>query len=109
MIASALTKKIAPAHKMLTIHNGIDQIEKRVVPIKENEEHPLIVMVARFEMPKRQDLLLEALAEISDTPWHLQLIGDGSLRPHLEKFIASKGLTDRVSFWGNQLDVTPLP
>ncbi|MEB2300399.1 hypothetical protein LAV72_12310 [Lysinibacillus xylanilyticus] len=23
----ALTKKIAPAHKMLTIHNGIDQIE----------------------------------------------------------------------------------
>lgn len=47
---------------MQTIHNGIYQIKKRVVPMKEKEEHPLIVMVARFEVPKRQDLLLEALA-----------------------------------------------
>ncbi|MFE3573629.1 glycosyltransferase family 4 protein [Lysinibacillus sp. NPDC059133] len=104
----ALTKKIAPAHKMLTIHNGIDQIEKQVAPNREKEEHPLIVMVARFEVPKRQDLLLEALAELSDIPWRLQLIGDGSLRPNLETFIATKGLTDRVSFLGNQLDVTSL-
>ncbi|MFF2178052.1 glycosyltransferase family 4 protein [Lysinibacillus sp. NPDC058147] len=104
----ALTKKIAPAHKMMTIHNGIDQIEKQIAPTKENEEHPLIVMVARFEVPKRQDLLLETLAELSDLPWRLQLIGDGSLRPSLEKFVADKGLTDRVSFLGNQLDVTSL-
>lgn len=89
---------------MLTIHNGIDQIENRVAPIKENEEHPLIMMVARFEVSKRQDLLLEALAELSDTPWRLQLIGDGSLRPSLEKIVTDKGLTDRVSFLGNQLE-----
>ncbi|WP_223556579.1 MULTISPECIES: glycosyltransferase family 4 protein [Lysinibacillus] len=104
----ALTKRIAPAHKMLTIHNGIDQIDKRIAPNREKEEHPLIVMVARFEVPKRQDLLLEALAELSDIPWRLQLIGDGSLRPNLETFVANKGLTDRVSFLGNQLEVTPL-
>ncbi|WP_285399296.1 glycosyltransferase family 4 protein [Lysinibacillus sp. fls2-241-R2A-57] len=101
----ALTKRIAPAHKMLTIHNGIEQKEMRVAPNREKEEHPLIVMVARFEVPKRQDLLLEALAELSDIPWRLQLIGDGSLRPDLEKFVVNKGLTDRVSFLGNQLDV----
>jgi len=104
----ALTEKIAPSHKMQTIHNGIYQIEKRVAPIKETDEYPLIVMVARFEVPKRQDLLLEALAEISDVPWRLRLIGDGSLRPSLEKFVADKGLMDRVSFLGNQLDVTSL-
>lgn len=104
----ALMQKIAPALKMLTIHNGIDQIEKQVAPIKEKEELPLIVMVARFEVPKRQDLLLEALVELSDVPWRLQLIGDGSLRPSLEEFIADKGLIDRVSFLGNQLDVTSL-
>ncbi|WP_337993607.1 hypothetical protein [Lysinibacillus sp. CNPSo 3705] len=45
-------------------------------------------MVARFEVPKRQDLLLKALAEFSDVPLRLQLIGDGSLRPRLEEFIA---------------------
>ncbi|MGE7691463.1 hypothetical protein ACQKMI_19920 [Lysinibacillus sp. NPDC097214] len=49
----ALTKKIAPAHKMLTIHNGIDQKEKQVAPFREKQEHPLFVMVARFEVPKR--------------------------------------------------------
>jgi len=49
----ALKKKIAPAHKMLTIHNGIDQIEQQVAPIREKQEHPLVVMVARFEVPKR--------------------------------------------------------
>lgn len=37
--------------------------KKQVAPMKKNEEHPLIVMVARFEVPKRQDLLLETLAE----------------------------------------------
>lgn len=55
-------------------------------------------MVARFEVPKRQDLLLETLAELSDTPRRLQLIGDGSLRPRLEKFVADKGLMELVSF-----------
>ncbi len=104
----ALTQRIAPAHKMLTIHNGIEQIEKRAAHHREKEEHPLIVMVARFEVPKRQDLLLEALAELSDVPWRLQFIGDGSLRPNLEKFVADKKLTERVAFLGNQLDVTAL-
>ncbi|MCL1702163.1 hypothetical protein MWJ95_17285 [Lysinibacillus sp. Bpr_S20] len=82
--------------------------KKQVAPMKKNEEHPLIVMVARFEVPKRQDLLLETLAEFFYTPWRLQFIDDGSLRPRLEKFITDKGLMERVSFLVNQLDVTSL-
>jgi len=62
-------------------------------------------MVARFEVPKRQDLLLEALAELTDVPWQLQLVGDGSLRPALEEFVAQHNLTDRIIFLGDQLDV----
>ncbi|UZN01176.1 glycosyltransferase [Lysinibacillus sp. MHQ-1] len=56
-------------------------------------------MVARFEVPKRQDLLLEALAELTDVPWQLQLVGDGSLRPALEEFVAQHNLTDRIIFF----------
>ncbi|MFJ7668338.1 glycosyltransferase family 4 protein [Lysinibacillus sp. NPDC097195] len=104
----ALTKGIAPAHKMLTIHNGIEQIEGANVPKREHNEHPHIVMVARFEVPKRQDLLLQALLELTDIPWHLRLIGDGSLRPQAEQFVKEKGLLERVSFLGNQLDISPL-
>ena len=68
-------------------------------------ERPVIVMVARFEVPKRQDVLLKTLAELTDIPWHLQLIGDGSLRPALEHFVEQNRLSNRVTFLGNQLDV----
>ncbi|MFJ5767221.1 glycosyltransferase family 4 protein [Lysinibacillus sp. NPDC093210] len=102
----ALTKGIAPAHKLQTVHNGIEQLEKKIAPNRAKNEHPQIVMVARFEVPKRQDLLLEALMELSDIPWHLQFIGDGSLRPQLESYVKDKGFSERVTFLGNQLDVT---
>ncbi|KPN89552.1 mannosyl transferase [Lysinibacillus sp. ZYM-1] len=102
----ALMKKVAPAHKLLTIHNGIDPIENsHLTTEKTYMEQPVIVMVARFEVPKRHDLLLEALAELTDVPWQLQLIGDGSLRPALEEFVEQHDLTDRISFLGDQLDV----
>ncbi|MEK5331480.1 glycosyltransferase family 4 protein [Lysinibacillus sp. FSL W8-0992] len=104
----ALTKGIAPAHKMQTVHNGIEQLETKIAPNRVENEHPQIVMVARFEVPKRQDLLLEALMELSDIPWHLQFIGDGSLRPQLERYVKDKGFSERVTFLGNQLDVTKL-
>ena len=102
----ALTKGIAPAHKMLTVHNGIEQVETTRDSKRENAEHPQLVMVARFEVPKRQDILLEALLELTDIPWHLQLIGDGSLRPQLEHYVKDKGLAERVTFLGNRMDVS---
>lgn len=101
----ALLEKVAPAHKLLTIHNGIDRIERSKATEKTFVEQPIIIMVARFEVPKRQDILLKALAELTDLSWHLQLIGDGSLRPALEDFVVQHGLTNRVTFLGNQLDV----
>ncbi|UNT56542.1 MULTISPECIES: glycosyltransferase family 4 protein [Lysinibacillus] len=101
----ALLKKVAPAHKLLTIHNGIDPIERNETTEKICMEQPVIVMVARFEVPKRPDVLLKTLAELTDIPWHLQLIGDGSLRPALEHFVEQNGLSNRVTFLGNQLDV----
>ncbi|MFJ7738089.1 hypothetical protein ACIQ2D_17380 [Lysinibacillus sp. NPDC097287] len=56
----------------------------------------MILMVARFEVPKRQDLLLEALAELTEIPGQLHLIGDGSLRPSLEKCVVEHNLVGRV-------------
>jgi len=104
----ALTKGIAPAHKMQTIHNGIEHLESIMAPNRVWSEQPQLVMVARFEIPKRQDRLLEALLALRDIPWHLQFIGDGSLRLPLENYVKDKGLSERVTFLGNQLDVTTL-
>ncbi|MGE6515584.1 glycosyltransferase family 4 protein [Lysinibacillus sphaericus] len=104
----ALTKGIAPVHKLTTIHNGIEQLSECVTQSKNSLEYPLIMMVARFEVPKRQDALLEALIELTEVPWRIQFIGDGSRRPALEKYVADKGFTDRVAFLGNQTEVTEL-
>ncbi|CAM5677013.1 Mannosyl transferase OS=Lysinibacillus sphaericus OX=1421 GN=LS41612_05020 PE=4 SV=1 [Lysinibacillus sphaericus] len=52
--------------------------------------------------------MLEALLALRDIPWHLQFIGDGSLRLSLENYVKDKGLSERVTFLGNQLDVTTL-
>ncbi|WP_238602044.1 glycosyltransferase family 4 protein [Lysinibacillus parviboronicapiens] len=104
----ALTKGIAPAHKLMTIHNGITQLADPATLSKNSLECPLIMMVARFEIPKRQDTLLEALIELPEVPWRIQFIGDGSLRPALEKYVTDKGFAHRVTFLGNQTEVTEL-
>lgn len=104
----ALAKRIAPTHKMMTIHNGIELLTENNQIEHSRQEGPLIVMVARFEVPKRQDLLLEALSELTDIPWQLHFIGDGSLRPLLEKYVAEHNLMGRVQFLGNRMDITTL-
>ncbi|QDP99983.1 glycosyltransferase family 4 protein [Lysinibacillus fusiformis] len=104
----ALTKGIAPAHKLMTIHNGIAQLADQHAPKYDSLDSPLIMMVARFEVPKRQDALLAALMELPEVPWRIQFIGDGSLRPDLEKYVTDKGFADRVTFLGNQSKVTEL-
>lgn len=104
----ALTKGIAPAHKLMTIHNGIVQLADQHTPKYDSLDYPLIMMVARFEVPKRQDALLAALMELPEVPWRIQFIGDGSLRPALEKYVTDKGFADRVTFLGNQSKVTEL-
>lgn len=92
----------------MTIHNGIAQLADQHAPKYDSLDSPLIMMVARFEVPKRQDALLAALMELPEVPWRIQFIGDGSLRPDLEKYVTDKGFADRVTFLGNQSKVTEL-
>ncbi|GLC89776.1 glycosyltransferase family 4 protein [Lysinibacillus piscis] len=100
----AHSSKIAPPHKIATVHNGIWQEAQTKV----QQTCPRITMIARFEAPKRQDLLLEALLELQDLHWHMQFVGDGSAREAAEKFVKHHNLTARVTFLGNQLDVSAI-
>lgn len=65
-----------------------------------------LVFVGRFEPPKDHATVLRALASIPRV--HLLLVGDGMLRPRLEKLARSLGIADRVTFLGLRNDVAQI-
>jgi glycosyltransferase involved in cell wall biosynthesis len=71
---------------------------------------PLILgSVAALRPEKRQDRLLELIADLSTRrSLELWLIGDGALREALALQAADLGIADRVRFWGQREDVPEL-
>lgn len=63
-------------------------------------QYPLVGWVGRLSREKGADVMIEAFAQVSDSRWHLALIGDGAERVHLEARIAQLGLGDRVHLLG---------
>jgi glycosyltransferase involved in cell wall biosynthesis len=63
----------------------------------------VIGFVGRLSPEKGLDLLLDAVAEVPSVngrELRLLLAGDGELRPHLEELTRQRGLSHRVSFFG---------
>jgi len=100
----AIREKVCSPSQIVTIHNGIPDIppELRADPAR---QPPRLVMVARFDKQKNHKLLLDALAELRELDWHLELIGDGPLKKEMEAHANLLGLKERVSFPGLCNDV----
>ena len=100
----ALEYGITRPEHIVTVHNGMPDIPPALradpgrTPVR-------LVMVARFELQKDQRTLVRALAELRQYPWELDLIGDGPLIPEITALCAELGLSERVRFWGQVLDV----
>ncbi len=60
----------------------------------------LLLAVGNLVAVKGIDILLDALAQTSDAPWHLTVIGDGPDRQALERRATSLGIGKRVTFVG---------
>ena len=67
---------------------------------------PVLVWVGRLVAQKDPHTLLRAFAEVA-APARLLLLGEGELRPELERLVAELGLRGRVRFAGFQAN--PLP
>ena len=91
----ALRYRIAPADKLLAIHNGADRN-----PFSDPEREDLIVMNGRLAYPKEYLLLLRAY-KLSGSLLRLEIISDGPDRPVIEAKIAELGLKDRVTLLGD--------
>lgn len=110
-----LLHKVAPPEKVVTIHYGVEdhatlhpviadraKSEKRIL----NNAGVQLTMVAGFRKQKDHPTLINALAELSELNWHLNLLGDGELQESIAGLIDSKNLSDRVSFHGAVNNVT---
>ncbi|SDN32463.1 Glycosyltransferase involved in cell wall bisynthesis [Paenibacillus sp. yr247] len=98
---------VIPASKLVTIQNGIPDME--VMPIRQGAQSSIrLIMVARMERPKKQLFLLEALAGIHHLDWELDLVGDGPQLAEIQKMIVKLGLEHKVRLLGERKDVSTL-
>lgn len=106
--ADALHGWVACSRSRITvIPNGIDFARFATGRAARQSERPMTaIFVARLEPQKDHLNLLRALQQVPGL--HLKLVGDGSLRPELESFVAAAGLNDRVEFLGWRDDVPEL-
>lgn len=92
-------------NKLRVIFNAIPPPSGFSPPPAVREYGTKIIWVGRMDAPKNPQLMLEAFALFpADNGFSLDFIGDGSLRPLLEKRARELGLQTRVHFQGFQAD-----
>lgn len=101
----ALAADVGTPNLLVTIHNGIPEIEPELKVRRDEGEVIRLVMVARFEEPKNHAALLQALSELGGRNWHLELIGDGPNFASMKSLARELGLVDQVTFMGARDDV----
>ncbi len=97
-----LSRGVGTRAKTICIHNGVTEIcgnssghdARTVDPV------PRILMVARFEEQKDQELLLRSLGDNCDRGWHLTLVGNGPRKEACEELASNCGIASRVEFAG---------
>ncbi|WP_146345834.1 glycosyltransferase [Phaeobacter marinintestinus] len=85
--------------RLKVVHCGIE-------PSAFSDPEPLptgplrLVSIGRFVEQKGQMVLVNAMAQLRDSPVHLTLVGDGDMRGDLEQAIAAHGLQDKITLTG---------
>ncbi|MEX0937689.1 MAG: glycosyltransferase [Pirellulales bacterium] len=87
--------------KVRVVRCGVDDAFLRAVPTSPPSE-PRLACVARLSEQKGVPLLIEAAARLASegVRFELVLVGDGPMRPEIERLIAQSHLQDRVRLVG---------
>jgi glycosyltransferase involved in cell wall biosynthesis len=115
-VRTSILDRVGPLNeKIVVIANGVD-VDRYGDSIDRDEVRAelgldpnafVMVMVAMFKEQKGHVYLIEAAAEV--LPLHpearILLIGDGELRPEMERRVHTAHMADAVRFLGNRRDV----
>lgn len=99
---SEYTRQLALKHypvDVQVIPNGVDLSELDLGTIRVNDP-PWIVFAGRFAPQKNPLQLVRTLAELRHLPWRCLMMGDGPLRPEVERAIQNAGLQERFTLPG---------
>lgn len=103
-----LQQKVCKSNNITVIQNGMPDIKPALMAKAENEP-PKLIMIARFAKQKDHVSLIEALAELRELPWELNLVGgDGGLLAQTEDKIKSLHLNDKIHILGYRSDIDEL-
>jgi glycosyltransferase involved in cell wall biosynthesis len=99
----------APPRKIVRVYNGTVPLQRAAEEDWPSKSGFTLVYVGRIEPVKNHALLLRAFHRAVSTMPELRLwmVGDGSERAAMERLAAELGIGGQVTFWGQQLDVTP--
>jgi glycosyltransferase involved in cell wall biosynthesis len=103
----ATSYRVAAPESLDVVHNGIVDVPlARTRPV--TQQPPTLVMVARYEPQKDQELLLQAMAELTHLDWQLVLVGEGEREAAIRQQLTALGLIDRVRLLPGNTDVAHL-
>jgi glycosyltransferase involved in cell wall biosynthesis len=91
-----------PAAKFTVIRNGVDPVRTEPPLFAAPGDRLEILCVARFVPRKQQEVLLRALAAISDLDVRCRFVGEGPRRPAMEALAADLGLNGAAEFCGRR-------
>ena len=98
-----------PSRKIVRVYNGTASLQRTAKELWPAKTGFSLVYVGRLEPVKNHQLLLNAfrVALQSMPGLRLWMVGDGSERKALENLASELGISEQVTFWGQQLDVAP--
>lgn len=111
--AHALKRFIVATHgaspeRIAVVHNGVDTDYFTPDPMARGES-PTIVSLARFVKIKDPMTLVEAFREVCRLipEASLTMVGEGPLKPQVERYVSETGIGDRVKILPGTTDVRP--
>jgi glycosyltransferase involved in cell wall biosynthesis len=103
----AISHKVAKDSQQTVIHNGIP-LKNTPPHIYHDHEIVKMISVARFSEQKDHESLFKALSLLKDENWNLTLVGKGPNLENMKNLSKELGLSDKVTFTGERLDVDTL-
>lgn len=111
----ALANKVGRPSQLVTVINGVPDTALPKAPARPTTQADApvrLIMVARFDEPKDQATLVQALSVLNTAQapaatqnWQLELVGDGPLIAAVMQQAKDAGLEQKIHFAGSRNDV----